>query len=272
MTEIIALMGRKGGITKTTLAVNLAAGCARAGLKTLIVDADGQGNASSSVRVQPHDAFYELIINDAEFADVVVEVPKEFHGEGPLYLLSASDLQRRVEAHEDTAQRIYDRFEELDGVFDVVIVDTSPGITSVHNGFYYRSSRVYLPTLCDFTSIKSLESTISYLTSARELAEQSGLNVAKIAGIVPNKFNGSEKVQHSNFGYLRGLYPNVHHIPVFDFVRDLTVWRQAIQFRLSIYNYAPADDYNARRQARVAASEIDPVLRSVLDLLPAVTA
>lgn len=263
MTKIFSLIGRKGGITKTTLSVNLAAGCARAGLKTLLVDADGQGNASTYVRLQPHDAFHSLVLGDAEFADVLKPVPVDFHGQGDLWLLSSWNLQQQVEGNKETPSRIYDRFSELEGVFDVVIVDTSPGTTEVHAGFYYTSDYVLLPTVCDFMSIKSLESTFSYLAKAAEEGAAAGFPVAEILGIIPNRFAGAQKVQQANVGYLRGRYDQ--QFTVFPFLRDLTVWLQAAQFKQSIFCYAPADDYGARRQARMAAAELSPVLDSIVN-------
>ena len=55
---------------------------------------------------------------------------------------------------------------------------------------------------------------------------------------------------------------------VFPVMRDLTVWNQAVQMRQSMYAYqVDADDYNARRQAKVAAGELQPVLDRVLEVV-----
>lgn len=264
MTQIISIMGRKGGTTKTTVAINLAAACARAGLKTVLVDSDGQGNASSSVRVTPHDAFYKLIAEDQEFVDVLVPVPIEFHGQGELYLLAASNLMRVLESDPATSALIYERFNELRDWADVVIVDTSPGITHVHAGFYYTSDHIVLPTLCEYTSITSLTSMFDYLQSAQVQGEQAGYASAKVLGIIPNRFSASEKVQQVNIGFIRGRYGE--QCEVFPMIRNLTVWNQASQLRESIFVYAPTDDYNARRQARAAAGEMQPLVDRVLRL------
>lgn len=266
MTKIIAMMGRKGGSTKSTMSINIAAACARAGLRTVLVDSDGQANATTSVRVAPHDGFYNLIAQDLAFSDVLVPVPNEFHGHGELYLLAASDAIRTLEGDEETSAAIYESFQDLRGAVDVVIVDTSPGITEVHNGFYFTADYVLLPTLCEFTSINSLTTMLDYLQGAALAGQEQGFTAAQILGIVPNRFNASEKVQQVNIGFLRGRHGLVN--TVFPQIRNLTVWGQASQLRKSIYAYADdATDYNARRQAKMAMAELQPVLDEVLDIV-----
>lgn len=269
MTITITIMGRKGGITKSTLAVNIAAGCARAGLRTLLIDADGQGNATESMRIKREDGFYALVLEDAEFNDVIRPVSSEFAGgEYELYCLPSADGMQAVEKHSETPTIVYERFQELRGVMDVVIVDTSPGITEVHSAMYYTSDYVLLPTLCEFASIKSLGTTLSYLRYAETLGAEQGLPVADVLGIVPNRFSASEKVQQVNLGVIHGKYGKRHGGPyeIFPPMRNLTVWNQAAQLRQCIQAYQLTDDYNARRQARVATAEIQPLVQRVIEI------
>lgn len=262
--KIISVNGRKGGIGKTLMAKTLAAACARAGLRTVLVDADGQGNASQGVRVKPHDAFYELVINDAEFGDVLRPVPLEFHGHGELWLLSTWMRQLDLELERSTTARIVERFPELNGWADVVIVDTSPGVTPVHAGFFYTADYVLLPTLCDMPSVTSLNSTFSYLASAAEAGQAAGYPTAQVLGIIPNCFSGKEKVQQVNLGIVIGRYGERHR--VFNVMRNLTVWRQADQLRCSIFMMQEDADYQTRRQSRAAAHEFQPILDAVLSV------
>lgn len=269
MTTIITILGRKGGVGKTTIAKTIADGAALMGYRTLLVDGDGQGNASSGMNIEPHDGFYQLIMQDAEWSDVLVQVPPyHLETDSNLFLLSAWDAQRRVEQYqpqqpgEDTiSTRIYNRFAELDGYFDLVVVDTSPGITNVHSAMYYTADYALLPVQCEFDSIQSLNSTISYLHEAQAVGVKQNIPVAEILGIIPNMYDRRESVQVANVGYVRGRYHEYH---VFDPISDKTVWKQASQLKVSIYNSESAEGFLERRAQRKAMKEFKPILSAVI--------
>jgi chromosome partitioning protein len=81
MAQVISISNQKGGVGKTTSAVNLAASLAAAGHRTLLVDMDPQGNASSGVGVDPRSrpgSTYDVLVRGAPLADVIcaTEVPR----------------------------------------------------------------------------------------------------------------------------------------------------------------------------------------------------
>lgn len=257
MTVIISVQGRKGGITKSTTATNVAAGCALMGLRTLLIDADGQGNASSAVGIEPNDGFYALIAQDAEWADVIMTVPEQFAGEGAhLHLVSAADAQHMIEGREETSSLIIQRFQELEDFYDVVIVDTSPGLNYVHNGLYFASDYVLLPTIIEEDSIRSVDKTLSYLANAAAQAEQVGLSAAKVLGILPNRFSARGTVERIWYRRLLELYGDYHIFPV---VREYAIWKEARAYRQSIW-------VASGRWAENARQDMMPVVRTVARL------
>lgn len=260
---ILSVMGRKGGITKTTVAKTLATALALKGKSVLLVDADGQGNACDGVGVQPDDSFYNLIVNDAEWSDVLRAVPANYYADDRMHyvVLPSFAAQRVIERDPRYVPVIYERFDEVRPHFDAIIIDTSPGITEIHAAMYYIADFVLLPTLCDYDSIMSLQNMFTYLERAANAGRKAGYEPADILGILPNKFDAREDVQKYNVGFLSGQYHKTHH--TFKPVRDLTIWRKAAQYKESIYRLQVTGTYGERRDANRARREFQQVIERV---------
>lgn len=269
MTIILSIIGRKGGIGKTTLAKNICAAAALSGFSTILVDADGQGNASDGVRIKRFDGFRSLILDNAEWSDLLRPVPVEFIGqEGKsFYALPASDRQWEVDQNAEVPPVIVERMNELRGTVDIVVCDLPPGVGNTHIGLYYASDYVLLPTLCEYESVQSLASTVSYLSNAAEAGRRVGYNVAQVLGVVPNRFTVTERVHQANAGYIRGKYDA--HFNIFTPLRDLAVWRKAAQLRTSVFALSETGVYAERVEARKAITELAPITNTLFDLAKA---
>jgi len=266
--KVISVMGRKGGVGKTTITINLGAGLARAGARVLVIDADGQGNATTGLRHPRTDGLLAMMLHGADYQDVLLPVDHEFTGDknAVMALLPSSDGQIQVESHTDTPSLLMEHLDNLRPAFDVILVDTSPGLTNIHAGLYFASDYILLPTLTQPDSVRSLGTTMGYLQQIGKQAESQGLSTAKILGIVPNQFDASQKVQQVNYGWLCGKYD---HLNVFNPMRSLTAWVQASQLQRSIYKRANTKDYSERRQAKVAVAELQPIVDNILEKIQA---
>ena len=249
----IAILGNKGGISKTTNAVNLAAAAARRGLRVLLVDTDGQGSATRTVGLQPVDAFKALIVDDAEFADVIQMAPLEFAG-APLAVIGASVGQRIVGADPQTPGRIYERFQELRGVFDLVVFDTSPSVSETHAAVMFVCDFVLLPVTLDEAAVAGLEVTRQFLQQAARAGVHAGYPSAAPLGVVVNQARLGEQLEQQFYRWLIETYGS---LVIRDPLRYMGVWKQAGAMRRSIYEWSPEDSFGARRWAPVAAREFD---------------
>lgn len=272
MTTIVSVMGRKGGLGKTTIAKNLAAGAARAGLRVIGIDADTQHHFYDGlgINVPAYDGLKTLIEDDtAEWADLLLSVPASFTGMDcpAFHVLPTADGQRGIEEDKTTPTRMYYRLQELHDFIDLVIVDCGPGISQVIVGLYYASTAVILPALCDIDSALSPEKTIQYLKDAQAKGEFKGYPPARVLGIVPNALDITENVQVANEGFIRGRYHERYK--VFPAMLKKTAWRQAAQNRMSIYAMTRSKDPAERRLARAALKEFQPIMNAVLDLVKA---
>jgi chromosome partitioning protein len=122
----IAVALSKGGVGKTTTAVNLAAGLVQRGRSVLLVDMDTQGQVAKMLGVQPANGMAEVINNEANLDEVVLEARPG------LWLLpggrTLAGLKRVIDRKEFGGERtICETLAPLDGCYDYAIVDTAPG-------------------------------------------------------------------------------------------------------------------------------------------------
>lgn len=264
MTVIVSVMGRKGGGTKTTIAKNLADECSRQGYSTILVDADSQGSASDGVSVTARDAFRALVLGEVDWNEALFPVPETFTGEARdnLWLVPSYDGQVDIETNADTPDLIYECFQLVRGGVDLVICDCSPALTNVHTGLFFASDYVIAPTTCEFDSVKAVGRTIAYLNG--KAAQRSQYRPAQVLGVVPNRFDSTQKVQQTNLAYLQKAYARFR---VFDPIHDWAIWGKASNLKMSIHAMTRRKKYQERLDAQAAYDEFLPVAKAVVETM-----
>jgi chromosome partitioning protein len=158
MTFTIAVTQQKGGVAKTTTAIHLAAGLARAGRRTLLVDLDPQAPAAPGAGVPTPDGLIPLAdaIAARLLAEVIVPAPTPnlfvAPGDPGLDPQAFAALPNRA-----TALRL--ALGDLRGRFDAVVIDTPPSLDLVTLNAVMAADRAVLPCDADAESVRSLERT-----------------------------------------------------------------------------------------------------------------
>ncbi|HLS19473.1 MAG TPA: AAA family ATPase [Paracoccaceae bacterium] len=181
--KIIAIANQKGGVGKTTTAINLGTALAEAGLQCLIIDLDPQGNASTglgSIFSDRVNTSYDVLTDQVSLADATVETPVS-----GLYLVPASvDLSGvDVELVEDRqrARRLRSLLtSDIRDRYDYILIDCPPSLNLLTVNAMVAASGVVVPLQCEFFALEGLSQLISTIRRV-----QSSLNpTLKIHGIV----------------------------------------------------------------------------------------
>ena len=181
----IALVNQKGGVGKTTTAVNLSAALARLGKRVLLVDLDPQSNATVSFGIVPHElknTTYTLLCNDIKSNDVIRKVADNLFLIPSNIDLAGAELELSTAIGRESVLK--DAMEGVDN-FDFIFVDCPPsmGILNV-NGLTYVDE-VFIPLQCEFFALHG----ISLLLRTIDLVKKRLNPTLTISGIIPCMFD-----------------------------------------------------------------------------------
>lgn len=181
MGRIFAVVNQKGGVGKTTTAVNLAACMAAAGRRTLLVDMDPQGNATSGVGVVKADlsrCIYDVLVNDAPFADVILETQwPNLHLVPARLELAGADIELMSMLSRET--KLKKALEQVENDYDYMVVDCPPSLGLLTVNVLSAAQYVLLPIQCEYYALEG----ISQLLRTVDLVKRHlnpGLQVGKV--------------------------------------------------------------------------------------------
>jgi chromosome partitioning protein len=185
--RIIAVTNQKGGVAKTTTAVNLLAAIARKGKRCLLVDIDPQGNASvsSGVNINRLEAgVYDVLLGDAEIDQAIVASADQYD-----ILPAAPELagaQVELLEFEDKDYRLRDALVQVVDQYDVIIIDTPPSLNVLTINALAAATDVLIPVQCEYFALEGLSGLITTMGMVR-----TALNPQlKILGVVRTMYDG----------------------------------------------------------------------------------
>jgi chromosome partitioning protein len=169
MGKILGIVNQKGGVGKTTTAINLAACLALDGLKILLVDCDPQANASSGLGVQRDDnrnSIYDVLMGDAAAAQVLLptEIPNLTLLPGSKNLTGANIELANAE---DRALKLRVALESIQKNYDLVVLDCPPALDLLTLNSLAAADSLIVPMQAEYFALEGISELVSTLERVR---------------------------------------------------------------------------------------------------------
>ena len=206
MAKIIAFANQKGGVGKTTSAVNIAASLGLMGKKTLLVDLDPQGNATSGVGIPKRSlkgTVKEVLTGETDIKQVVLTTNYQNLSIVPTNV-TLSGAEFDLYNDEGSEYNLKDAFKSVSDEYDYIIIDCPPSLGMLTINAFVASDGILVPMQAEFYAVEGLSQLISTTKRIKKLYNED----LQIVGILITMYNKRLLLSMQVMDELQKYYPD----------------------------------------------------------------
>lgn len=233
-TKILAVINQKGGVGKSTTAINLSAALGSLGKQVLLVDLDPQGNASSGLGIDKasiQNCIYDVLLNEVPVEEAIIPDICEGVDIVPATInLAGAEVELvNVMAREN---RLKDALGRLRGKYDYVLIDCPPSLGLLTVNALVASDKLLIPIQCEFYALEGVTKLLESMKRVKSLLNPS----LDIFGVLMTMYDSRTTLSKQVVDNVRGYFDKI----VFETMIPRTVkLSEAPSYGMSIIEYDP---------------------------------
>ena len=239
MSKVIAIANQKGGVGKTAVSSNLSVGLAMNGKKVMVIDADPQGNLTSSLGIDNADELENTLASfiEREITERQIELSEYImHNEEGVDIMPCNIKLAGMDymiMNALSREYLLDAFvSNIRDKYDYILIDCSPSLNLVTTNVLTASDSVIIPVEASYLSMTGLQQLLASIGSTKRKLNRK----LEVEGIVINKVNTRTNHEKNIIGKLREAYGS--QIKIFDVMIPESVRaKECTAFGVSIYKY-----------------------------------